>query len=146
MIKFGLIGAIADYAAAESMAFLFGESWYQNYEASQIEYADGQYILGCDFDARPSFGKGGGIGSVEYNGVLMLGIKFDAASTFSNLDETKKQKYDIRLESLSTKLAEVIVEIACANELDIINCIFRLDVNKFDENIDFVAATVTFLQ
>ena len=145
MIKFGLIGAIASYASAESMVFLFGDSFMQNFEATQ-PITDGQYILGCEFDARPNFGKGGGIGSVEYNGVLMLGIKFDSAGTYSNLDETLKQKYDTRLEDLSTKLAEVIVDISCANELDIVNCVFKLDVNKFDENIDFVAATITYLQ
>ena len=145
MIKFGLIGAISDYATAESMVFLFGDNFMQNFEATTA-ITDGQYILACDFNAAPRYGSGGGIGSVEYNGVLMLGIKFDSAGTYSNLDETLIQKYNTRLEDLSTKLSEAIVDIACANELDILNCTFKLDVNKFDENIDFVAATITYLQ
>jgi hypothetical protein len=145
MDNYDLIGALKAYADSQGWVFLSGTSAYQNYEASQNEYEDEQLVLAADFDARPDIA----IGSVEqisYQGVLMLGRKFDADSTPASLDETYYQKYLARLKELMGLLSGVIITFSCANELDVLDVIMRMDIDTFDTNIDFVAATITFVQ
>lgn len=168
MQKFDLIGALQTYCNTEGFVFLYGESFYQNFEASTHDYKNGQYILAADFNFSLNFGQNNKSNEITYSGVLMLGIKFDddgtdaieddidtpdidEAMTFndgtpSSLDETKLQKYTRRLLLLSQKLVEVIEDIACENELSITSVNGRYDLNKFDDNIDFVAVDITFIQ
>jgi len=168
MDKFDLIGSLRTYAATQKWVFLSGASSIQNCEASQNEYKNGQLVLAADFNASPQFTNAGKISQITYNGILMLGVKFDddgtpaieddeetllidESETFNDgtpasLDETFIQKYDRRLLDLMELLANHITLFACANELDVTNADFRLEINKFDTNIDFVAGTITFIQ
>ncbi len=167
MTKFDLIGALKTYATAHGWRFLYGSAFYQNQEAD-ADMVNGQMVLAADFNARPSYGRGMGISEISYPGILMLGIKFDDDGTEPveddpdtpedetvlatndgtpvSLDETMQQKYTRRLLTLMTALSGAIADFACTNELDVSNCEFKMDVNKFDTNIDFVAATITFVQ
>lgn len=168
MNNFDLIGKLRTYASTNGWVFLSGTSAIQNYEASQNEYKNGQLVLAADFNAAPQFTNAGKISQITYNGILMLGIKLDddgtpaieddeetpavdetevfSDGTPANLDETFIQKYDRRLLDLMTLLANHIAAFACANELDVTGADFRLETNKFDTNIDFVAGTITFVQ
>jgi hypothetical protein len=155
MTQFDLIGALRTYATSKSWAFLSGENFFKNYEASKINYSPGQLILGVDpFIARPNFTKGGKVDQVSYSGLIMLGRKFESdlaplnpqVTTISNLDETFIQKYDRRIFELIGTLATNLGTFACANELDLTNCQFELGLNRLDENIDFVIASITFIQ
>jgi hypothetical protein len=168
MTNFDLIGVLNSYCTTNNIVFLYGANWSQNYEASQHEYYNGQQVLLADFNASPVFGNGMAISEIRYTGVLALGIKFDNDGTDNitdneetpevdetqyfndgtpaNLDETHYQKYTRRLLSLMSGLANIIQDIACVNELSVTNCNFRVDLNKFDENIDFVAADITIIQ
>jgi hypothetical protein len=146
MDNFDLIGALQEYADENNMHYLSGNDAYQNYEASQNTYDDGQLVLSADFDASVSFSRGFAIGSITYTGVLALGRKFDEADTVSDLDETFYQKYQRRLKDLMTLLVTHIAAFACDNKLQVTNCQFRMDLNKFDTNIDFIAASITFVQ
>jgi hypothetical protein len=147
MNNFDLIGALSTYAAANSMVFLSGANFYQNYEASQAEYELGQLVLTAEFDASVQFSRGFTVGSITYSGIMALGRKFeDDADTHSNLDETFHQKYDRRLYDLMSLMVTQIASFACANELEVTQCQFKMDLNKFNTNIDFVAAQITFVQ
>lgn len=146
MDNFDLIGSLASYASDNDMHYLSGENAYQNYEASQNTYDDGQLVLSADFNAAIYFSRGFTIGSITYTGVLALGRKFEESETGSNLDETFYQKYQRRLKDMMTLLASHIGIFACANKLEVTQCQFRMDLNKFDTNIDFIAATITFVQ
>lgn len=146
MDQFDIIGALKAYADAEDMHFLSGSNWYQNYEASQKVYEDGQLVLGCDFNANPNYSTSSALTTINYEGVLMLGIKFDDDGTPSNLDETFYQKYVARLKYLMQEMDKLVKAVACANELYIRSVRTTLDLNKFDTNIDFVAWQITFEQ
>jgi hypothetical protein len=152
MTRFDLIGALNTYAASKSWHFLYGTSFYQNIEADEA-YLNGELILGADFNAHPVYGKGMGITEIQYSGILLLGRKFDndgttgqSDGTPADLDESMYQKYTRRLLYLMTSLDTAIKAIACANELSVTGCEMKMDINKFDTNIDFVAATITFVQ
>lgn len=146
MDNFDLIGQLAAYAASHTMHFLSGAQFNQNYEASQEEYSNGQLVLTAEFDAAVAFSRGYAVGSITYTGVIALGRKFEEADTVASLDETFIQKYNNRLHDLMTLLTGVIADFACDNELSVEQCQFRMDLNKFDTNIDFIAASVTFIQ
>lgn len=145
MDKFDIIGALKTYAENQGWAFLSGQSWYQNYEASQHEYTDGQLVLGVDFDSIPTR-RAGTISEISYSGTLILGRKFDSDETPSSLDETFIQKYEARLLELTTLLSNMINAFSCEHELDVTGENIRMDLNKFDTNIDFVVETLTFIQ
>lgn len=146
MTNFDLIGELRTYAAANSMQFLSGAQWNQNYEASQKDYENGQLVLTVDFEAVPVFSRGYKISEIRYEGVIALGRKFEETPTMSSLDETFIQKYDNRLLDLMTMLSNAISDFACDNELEVLNVRMAMQLNKFDTNIDFIAASITFVQ
>lgn len=145
MDNFDIIGALKSYADTNEMHFLSGSNWYQNYEASQNVYEDGQLVLACDFNASPVYSKSNALTEIRYDGVIMLGIKFDADGDAANLDETFYQKYISRLKYLMQQLNTTVQAVACANELTITSVRTTLDLNKFDTNIDFAAFQITFV-
>jgi len=144
MTNFDIIGVLRTYAAAKGWVFLSGASWYQNYELSQATLTAGKIILAVDFEASPVI-KNKKVLQVNYSGLMMLGEKRESL-TESSLDETYIQKYDARLLALMTLLASTIGDIACTNELDIQNLSFKVGLNKFDENADFVIGTLNLIQ
>jgi hypothetical protein len=146
MDKFDIIGALKTYAETNNYKFLCGESWMQNYEATQAEIEPGTLILGADFRANPTY-QTGVITEIRYTGGLIFGRKFEQyTDTVSSLDETYIQKYENRLRELSQLLAILISDFACSNDLEVENVNFAPELNKFDTNIDFMAATLTFVQ
>ena len=149
MTNFDIIGTLRTYAASKSWIFLSGAEFYQNYEITRSTLDAGlaaeKLILGAKFNAKPTF-KNGVITSIQYSGSLMLGRKSETEGTYSNLDETFIQKYDNRLLELMTLLGTAIGTIACANALDVSNVNFDMVVNRFDENIDGVECSITFIQ
>ena len=72
----------------------------------------------------------------------MLGQKRED-TTVATLDETAEQKYDARLKTLLETLTAALGEFACQHQYDITQSNFRVDINRFDINIDVVAGTIT---
>ena len=146
MDRFKILSALQDYCDTNDIAFLAGSDYYQNYEASQISYAAGQLILGADFRATPLYSQAGGLSEIQYRGVLALGRKFETSATKSELDETYMQKVIRRLEDLMELLEFHSKAFACENELILSNVSYDYKLNEFDTNIDFIVATLTFIQ
>lgn len=150
---FEIIDILRNYCILNDIFFIPGNDAYVNAVADQSLYETNDLILIADFTASPKFATGTGvIVSNSYNGVLALGRKSELDNTISpvpeeetvsTLDETFEQKYDRRLKFLANKLTAIIGDIICENEMDILNCQFRLDINRFDLNADFVAAVIT---
>lgn len=146
MTNYDLIGALRTFATSKSWLFIYGDNFTRNYEASKKTLTIGTLILGADpFIAVPKITQAGKVESITYRGLVMLGQKFEV-STKASLDETLIQKYDRRLLTLSGTLSENIIAFACANSLKITSLQFELSINSLDECIDFVVASVTFLQ
>jgi len=139
MINFDIIGALRTYA--ENLGFVFIWQYDQFYAniASGQQYDPEQLILVADLKPTPQI-NGASVGDIVYNGLLMIGRKFDADGIASTLDEKALQKYDRRLLSLTSALVTHAATFACNNsllmEMGQIDYLF----NSFDANIDFVAA------
>lgn len=166
MTRFDIIWALRTYATSKGWSFIAGDNFYQNYEANEASFYNGKLVLSADFTATVLY-RNNGLTEISYSGVLMLGRKFDLDgtpniaddpltvpneyqvfndSTPSNLDETFQQKYDRRLLFLMTELESSIRGFACANELICNSANMTLAMNRFDTNIDFVVANLTFVQ
>jgi len=154
MELFGIYEILKAYCSTRNIFFIPGSDAYVNAVNDSDTYENYDKLLIADFTASPKF-VGGRVVSTVYSGILALGQKreltdIDLGSpevliqTESNLDETFEQKYDRRLKDTAQALAIIIGDIMCANELEVTNARFKLDINKFDLNIDMVAATITF--
>jgi hypothetical protein len=152
MDQFDLVGALRTFAESNSWVFLYGDGFMRNYKATKSTIKDGQLILGADpFIARPTYTQAGKIESITYSGLVMLGTKFDLDDddkvvSKSSLDETLEQKYDRRLLVLMNMLSINLASFACDHELTISSTQFELEINKLDENIDFVVCSITLVQ
>jgi len=147
MLDYSIISKLRTFAEGKGYAFFAGSEFYQNVEADQ-DIEDNQLVLTANFNARPVILNSRTI-SINYIGLIMLGRKSETiwddalVKTESNLDELFIHKYDNRLEFLMQQLAEDIGQFACANELELSSLEFRMELNKFDSNIDFIAGVVT---
>jgi hypothetical protein len=148
MVFFGLVDVIRTYCATNSITFIYGNQAYANALADPITYYENKLILIADFSAIPEKVSGTTV-NIKYSGVMALGMKTednDGVITRSSLDETPIQKYDRRLKYLSTELDSLISDLACDNDLDVSGLNFKLDLNQFDLNADFVSTIITFEQ
>lgn len=146
MDNYKIISALRDYCENIGIAFLSGDKFYQNYEASENSYVAGQLVMGAFFNCTPNFGMAGALTEIRYQGALTLGRKFDPDTTPSNLDETFIQKIDRRLEDLIALLAFHANAFRCENDLDLRSIEMQYKLNTFDTNIDFVSGAMTFIQ
>lgn len=138
-----IITTLSDYCDANNIVFIYGTMAYAEWEASQKEYQTDQLILVADISMNPTI-RNGRVTTTSYNVAAMLGRKFEA-TTQSDLNETYIQKYNNRLKDLIYLFAYHFGAFSCANDLVIngLNC--RFDINRFDENIDFVAGQFTWV-
>ena len=150
MATFNLINIINSYCAENNILFIPGTAAYVNLSQiiDETDFSVNNKILIADFTAQPNL-VNGTVQETRYSGLLALGQAFDiedgTVTYQSTLDETYQQKFDRRLYQLSNELVEIIADISCENELTTENITFKLDINQFDVNADFVAATITFI-
>lgn len=147
MDQFDIIGALQTYALSKGWLFTYGiDNFYASAQSGQFNYDPGQLIMIADFRAQPVY-KNGRVTLITYTCLVMLGRKFDADGQAASLDETADQKYDRRLKELLQLLAAGIAEVACTNDLEVTSGDMVADINKYAENIDFVASPSTvFIQ
>jgi hypothetical protein len=142
---FDIVGKLRTFAEAapREWLFVYGNDQYANASEILQDIEADQLVLVADLNASPVYEPEGGIVDVVYTGGIMLGQKREA-TTESSLDETMIQKYERRLKDLTEALFIGMGDFSCAYGLSISQINARFDINKFDENLDFVAATITF--
>ena len=147
MTNFDIIGAIRTYCNTLGYTFIAGDNFYINSDISNYRIDLGQYIITALFTALPEYSDGQ-ITRISYNGVLACGLKVDDNGNGyqASLDETYIQKYDRRLLDLMGTLNTFISNFMCDNALDVSGVRMLAVINRFAENIDFIEATLTFIQ
>jgi len=146
MDRFNILGELRTYAENLGMIFSWQyDEFYTNIQTMQ-PYDNEQLILVADLKPTPQI-NGASIGDIEYNGMLMIGRKFDSDGIASSLDEKAMQKYDRRLLELTNLLVTHASIFACKNELLLELGSIDYLFNAFDSNIDFVVAqSIKFTQ
>lgn len=140
MEAYDIIGAISTYCEDNNMSFIFGDRFAHNYELEKKKLIRGKYVLAC----FPFTVSGTEKSEVNYDGILMLGLLTDEDGKKASINETYEQKYNSRLKDLLYVLGESVKTIACDNDLNLLNFSMDTEINKYDTNIDFVAAKVTY--
>jgi hypothetical protein len=142
---FDIISNLRAFAEAipRGWLFIYGNDQYANASEIMQDLSADQLVLVADLNVSPVYGKEGGINDAVFNGGVMLGQKREA-ETESNLDENLEQKYDRRLKNLTETLFISLGDFTCQYGYSITQINARYDINKFDENLDFIAATITF--
>jgi hypothetical protein len=146
MDQFDIIGALESFAIGLGWEFYYTfDDFYSNIGMTR-QWDNDQLVLIADFQALPTI-VNGKIPAIVYTCLLMLGRKSETAGTISSMDETPKQKYENRLKDLMQTLSTQMGAFACDNELEITNFPMVVEINQFDENLDFATAlNATFLQ
>jgi len=66
------------------------------------------------------------------------------SGTYAQLDETELQKHDRRLQTMRSNMETLIKTIFCKEDLVLTAAVILREINQFDENIDIIAAEITF--
>ena len=66
------------------------------------------------------------------------------SGTYAQLDETELQKHDRRLQAMRSNMETLIKTIFCNEDLVLTAAVILREINQFDENIDIIAAEITF--
>lgn len=135
---------LENYCKENKIFFIPGPEDYQNAVADEDYYKDFDLILCSDLTLTPNFYDEEG--TVTYNGTIALGRKreiTDDEETESSLDETFKQKYSRRLHDLIEMLYNLLNEIRCDADAEILSCTMSYSINRFDLNADFVVANIS---
>lgn len=139
--QFDIVGALRDFATSKGWKFLYGYDEYIN--ASNDIYSSGQLVLACEMFVNPILSiHGGGVESVDFNGTIMLGRKFETTTTAS-LDETMIQKHDRRLAELWDYLTNGMSDLACSNQWEVSLTNGTPLINFTMHNIDFVKYNIS---
>lgn len=142
---FDIVSKLRNFAEAtpREWLFIYGNDQYANASDTLKDIKANQLVLVADLNVSPTYEPEGSIRDVTFAGGIMLGQKRED-TTESSLDETMEQKYDRRLSDLTEALFIAMGDFSCSNGLSITQVNARYDINKYDENLDFIAATITF--
>lgn len=142
---FEIITALETFCASRGWHFVYGVNQFERNLQSMRDYHPDELILIADFRVDPIYSNNKII-RARYTCLFMLGRKFESTGTQASLDESNKQKYDNRLKDLVTLLSAGIQAFACGSNLDIISSPLAVDLNVYDENIDFVISDPTIFE
>jgi len=145
-----LVEIFENYACAAEYEFAYGRKDIQNWELTANKtFQSGETVLllfpiieSANIDNSQIF---------SWNAAtqIWLGRKFDVdigSGTYSQLDETERQKYDRRLKDLRDDLATFVKSVFCGeSDLELVNLRILREINQFDENLDFVVGELNFI-
>jgi len=139
-----------DYATAAGYEFAYGREGVKNWQLSEgVTLSAGKIVLLVDPFIETAQIDNSIIFKWSVATTIALGKKFDvtvASGTYSQLDETDLQKYDRRLQAMRSNMETLLKTIFCNDDdLELTSARVLMEMNRFDENIEIVAAEITFL-
>ena len=145
-----LVTVFKTYATAAGYEFAYGRQDIQNWElTANVTLSAGESVVMLFPMIENANVDNSIVHGWNVSTQVWLGRKFDtsnATGTFSQLDETEKQKYDRRLKTIRDNLATYIKSIFCAEtKLELTGFRILREINQFDENLDFVVGEINFI-
>ena len=141
-------------ATAAEYEFVYGRKDIQNWQLSEaVDLNAGETVLLVDPFVETAEIDNSIIFKWSVRTTIALGKKFETEiveeetviTTHSELDETELQKHDRRLQAMRSNMETFIKTIFCNNPLLVLTAAMILrEINQFDENIDIIAAEITF--
>jgi hypothetical protein len=136
-------------AEAKGWTPIYGSREYEEYELHQADLSDGDVAF-MMFPCRVRAQVDGGYWSrytVETKLLLLSKTETtDGVDTISSVGETELQKYEARLQSLSTLLDDFLKDVlGCATNIEAQAVTYFRELNQFSESVDYVSADIQFL-
>ena len=148
-----IVQIFEDAAEAAGYEFAYGRKDIQNWQLSEaVNLNAGETVLLVD----PFVETAEIDNSIKFKWsvrtTIALGKKFETevveeetiTTTYSELDETELQKHDRRLQAMRSNMETLIKTIFCKEDLVLTAAVILREINQFDENIDIIAAEITF--
>ena len=142
-----VVKIFSDAATAKGFEFAYGRRDILNWETTNKTLNSGKTVLLVFPLVETARISNGIIHEWSVSTILWLGKKFDTSSltgTFAQLDETEKQKYDRRLNVMRSTMETLLKYIFCGEDLELTAAVVAREINKFDEELDFISAAITF--
>ncbi|MCX8016248.1 MAG: hypothetical protein N2692_03070 [Patescibacteria group bacterium] len=136
-----IIEHIKAYATTKNYLPIIGTEYYQSLIGNKIIPSKNQIILLFDANVKIEVNRNKPQG-YSYDVTFAVGRKFED-NTHANLIENFEEKYNNRLKDLTDILTSSIIEFACAYGYELSDLTVLLQLNRFSQNIDFVAAKAT---
>lgn len=144
-----LVQTFENYATAAEYEFAYGRKTGQNWVLTEdVDLDSGESVILM----TPMIETGEIVNSFPQSWSvetqIWLGKKFDTdneSGTYAQLDETGRQKYNRRLKTLRTNIETYLKAVFCGeDDLELTAVKISTFINQFDENLDFIGATITF--
>ena len=148
-----IVQIFEDAATAAEYEFAYGRKDIQNWQLSEaVTLNAGKTVLLVDPFVETAEIDNSIIFKWSVRTTIALGKKFDTeiveeetvTTTYSELDETELQKHDRRLQAMRSNMETLIKTIFCNEDLVLTAAVILREINQFDENIDIIAAEITF--
>lgn len=138
MIEFGLEEKVKQYAASKGWDYVFALDDNEVNKVLDFDQSPANYVLIFTDNPTPT-NEGLITVSVSYACDIKLGRKYDADGLSAELMETHEQKKDRRLQEMKAELNTMVKVLSCDNDLTSSGTLIETFVNRFDNNVDFVA-------
>jgi len=143
-----IVQIFEDAATAAGYEFAYGRKDIQNWQLSEaVNLNSGKTVLLVDPFVETAEIDNSIIFKWSVRTTIALGKKFDndvESGTYAQLDETELQKHDRRLQAMRSNMETLIKTIFCKEDLVLTAAVILREINQFDENIDIIAAEITF--
>ena len=148
-----IVQIFEDAATAAEYEFAYGRKDIQNWQLSEaVALESGETVLLVDPFVETAEIDNSIIFKWSVRTTIALGKKFETevveeetiTTTYSELDETELQKHDRRLQAMRSNMETLIKTIFCKEDLVLTAAVILREINQFDENIDIIAAEITF--
>ena len=148
-----IVQIFEDAATAAEYEFAYGRKDIQNWQLTEsVTLNAGKTVLLVDPFVETAEIDNSIIFKWSVRTTIALGKKFDTeiveeetvTTTYSELDETELQKHDRRLQAMRSNMETLIKTIFCNEDLVLTAAVILREINQFDENIDIIAAEITF--
>ena len=137
------VAIIKDIAEAAGYKFIYGGSAYANYELTSLgDLTDDSIVVFMFPFIENAEVVSSGIDGFTLDTIISVGRKSEA-TTYSNLDETEKQKYDRRLKDLKAYLVSFVQSVLCNSDFELNSLRIDSTLNRFNENLDTVNGQLT---
>ena len=148
-----IVQIFEDAAEAAGYEFAYGRKDIQNWQLTEaVNLNSGETVLLVDPFVETAEIDNSIIFKWSVRTTIALGKKFETevveeetiTTTYSELDETELQKHDRRLQAMRENMETLIKTIFCNEDLVLTAAVILREINQFDENIDIIAAEITF--
>jgi len=148
-----IVQIFEDAAEAAGYEFAYGRKDIQNWQLTEaVNLNSGKTVLLVDPFVETAEIDNSIIFKWSVRTTIALGKKFETevveeetiTTTYSELDETELQKHDRRLQAMRSNMETLIKTIFCKEDLVLTAAVILREINQFDENIDIIAAEITF--